>query len=817
LSQEPPKPDPDGVAGFDATAASPSGRAAEQTAELRPGTDGHSRSAESSGGAELLHAGETVAGRFTILRFVARGGMGEVYEAQDEVLRAHVALKTILPHFADNPMALERFRREVLLARKASHPNVCRIYDMYSTQTASGEPLHFLTMEFLDGETLQQRLRRKGRMSTVQVLPLLRQMAAALDAAHAAGVVHRDFKTSNVMLVAGETAGRVSAELHAAVTDFGIARALQPVTGSAEGVTGTGLLGTPEAMAPEQVTGGEVGPAADIYALGLVLYEMLTGKTAFAGATPLETVFKRVNEPPPAPKQTVPDLDERWNAGILRCLERDPSRRFATASDVEGFVVGLVPKVRRRGLVPVALASVVLALVATAWFAGGFKLLGRGRPEAAPGAQLDATPRSVAVLPFANLSGDPSQDYFADGMTEEITGKLSRLKGLSVVAGSSVAKYRKAPSGPKEVGAELGVAHVLEGSVRKSGNRIRVTARLVNTADAARVVWAEDFDATLDDIFDVQKRVATRIVEALGVQLTPVESKGLTSWGTRNAAAYDEYLRGLALDEHFSDREKLEDGRRHFERALEMDPNFAPAKAGIGDAEVQIYRNFDPDPIRLERAEAAAQRALVLDPHLSIARITLAAVKANRFDYVGAVEVSRQVVADDEQNYLGWDRLCWVLGYVEPPEAVEAERACRRSLEINPGYGEAYYHLVRALALQGRDAEARGALAALKETASSKLASPGQFWISLAAGRSREALDVLLSDASFRPTALAAAGSAMAHAQLGEADLALNDLDVALQRGYRDVGSLRRSRWYEPLRKDPRFDALLARHGIPAQ
>jgi adenylate cyclase len=421
---------------------------------------------------------------------------------------------------------------------------------------------------------------------------------------------------------------------------------------------------------------------------------------------------------------------------------------------------------------------------------------------------------SVAVLPFANLSGDAAQDYFADGMTEEITGKLSRLKGLAVAAGSSVAKYRRSPAGPREIGAELGVGHVLEGSVRRSGNRIRVTARLVKTADAFRV-WSEDIDATLDDIFEVQERVATRIVEALGVHLAPGESRTLTNWGTRNAAAYDEYLRGIAQAEHFDDRARLEAGREHHERALAMDANFAPALAGIADVELQLQRNFDGDQSRLDRAEAAARRALAIDPRLSLARINLAAVKANRFDYAGAAEDLRGLVADDGRNYIAWDRLCWVLGYAEPPQAVEAEQACRRSLEINPGYGEAYYHLVRALALQDRESEARRALAALQESPSStNLARLGQFWISLAAGRPREALDALQVDAGFKPTQLSPAWTAMAFAQLGENDRALEALDVALSRGYRDVPSLLRSRWYEPLRKDPRFAPMLAKHGV---
>jgi eukaryotic-like serine/threonine-protein kinase len=374
LSQNQQDPDLESKTRLSDTSA-PSGRGSQETAEFTPSTASASAPARSPAGAPRLHPGETVAERFTILRFLARGGMGEVYEAQDLVLRTNVALKTILPHFAEDPTALERFRREVILARRASHPNVCRIYDLYSAVTASGEPLHFLTMEFLEGETLYQRLKRKGRMSPEQVRPMLQQMAAALDAAHAEGIVHRDFKTSNVMLVSRAPGQTHSGDERVVVTDFGIARAQFPAANAraAERMTGTGLLGTPEYMAPEQVTGGEAGPASDIYALGLVLYEMLTGKLPLVGATPLETAFRRVNEPPEAPRTAVPELPERWNAAVLECLERDPAKRFASASAVEAFLENPKPMLRRRlvlGVSVVGLGAVLLALASMAWFGG---------------------------------------------------------------------------------------------------------------------------------------------------------------------------------------------------------------------------------------------------------------------------------------------------------------------------------------------------------------------------------------------------------------------------------------------------------------
>jgi formylglycine-generating enzyme required for sulfatase activity/dienelactone hydrolase len=357
--------------------------------------------------------------------------MGEVYEAQDQVLRTQVALKTILPAFAADPALLERFRREVLLARRISHPNVCRIYELYSTLTSTGEPLHFLTMEFLEGESLTQRLHRRGSMGSGELLPILRQVSAALDAAHAEGVVHRDFKTSNVMIVTREGGDTRSGELRAVVTDFGIARSLWAEPGAAEKVTGVGLLGTPEYMAPEQVTGGEVGPAADIYALGVVLYEALTGKTPFGGATPLECAVRRVRERPTAPRELLPRLDGEWNRAILRCLEQDPARRFSSAGELVRFLEHPRTGSRRRLLLTAGIIGLVaLVLAWGAWHRGLFRARHDERwlraeviPELhrlADSDQLLAA-QLLAMKADAELPGDPMLANLWRSFAETIT------------------------------------------------------------------------------------------------------------------------------------------------------------------------------------------------------------------------------------------------------------------------------------------------------------------------------------------------------------------------------------------------------------
>src|SRR6266542_902758 len=291
--------------------------------------------AGAAGASATFHAGDILSHRFKIVQFLAQGGMGEVYEAEDLELGRRVALKTIRPEIATEPRIIQRFKREITLSLKVTHPNVCRIFDLFHhrMEWGSGEAeLSFLAMELLRGETLASRLRAVGRMTSAEALPIVEQMAAGLAAAHRAGVVHRDFKSANVVLVPSDGQGE-----RTVVTDFGLARSVEGGEGLS---TGLGMGGTSAYMAPEQVEGGEVTPAADIYALGVVLYEMVTGVKPFVGDSPLSTAVMRLKETPASPRLHVPDLDPVWEAVILRCLESVPANRFASAEDVVAALKG---------------------------------------------------------------------------------------------------------------------------------------------------------------------------------------------------------------------------------------------------------------------------------------------------------------------------------------------------------------------------------------------------------------------------------------------------------------------------------------------
>ncbi|HYZ87072.1 MAG TPA: serine/threonine-protein kinase, partial [Bryobacteraceae bacterium] len=294
-------------------------------------------------GMERFRTSQIIGGRFEVLDLLGSGGMGDVYEVKDVQLSEHVALKTIRPDFASDARMVARFKQEILIAKRVTHPNVCRIYDVgfHTAEPGAGPPVLFLTMELLRGESLASRLRR-GRMTTTEALPIVEQMAQGLTAAHDSGVVHRDFKCANVMLVPAHTNRR----LRAVITDFGLARSVQESVGweTTARLTEVGeIAGTPDYMAPEQILGDNVTFAADIYALGVVLYEMVTGELPFRADTPLATVGKRLLKPPVPPSRHVPDLDPMWERVILRCLERDPKDRFDSAAEVARALTGSEP------------------------------------------------------------------------------------------------------------------------------------------------------------------------------------------------------------------------------------------------------------------------------------------------------------------------------------------------------------------------------------------------------------------------------------------------------------------------------------------
>lgn len=536
--------------------------------------------------------GELLAGRYRVVRFIARGGMGEVYEAEDQELGGRVALKTVRGEQVEGEKTIQRFKREIQLARKVSHPNVCRTFDLGRHRlppAKPGEPetdLLFLTMELLEGETLTQRVKKLGRLAPQAAFPIVKQMAAALECAHEAGIVHRDFKCSNVLLVPGKVGERV------VVTDFGLARGETDAT-----VTGADdVLGTPAYMAPEQVRGGRAGPPADLYALGVVMYEMVTGSLPFPGESPLSIAVRRLKENPAPPRRLVPSLDARWEAAILRCMEREPEDRFESASDVvrvlEGETVPVGRKKRRLAFAAGAAAVVVAAAI-------GF-WLARSRPAPAPTpaapaaaeAPASATKprRSVAVLGFKNL-GQPQANWMSTAIAEMLRTELAAGGGVRTVAGENVARMKLelslaetdslAPDTLSRIRTLIAADYVVLGSYLALGkDKLRIDLRLQD-AGGGELLTSSAAEGSESELFQLVSEAGLKLRAALGLgEVSAMDASEARASFPTDPAAARLYSEGLAKLRVFDALE----ARARLERAAAAEPRHPLIHAALASA-----------------------------------------------------------------------------------------------------------------------------------------------------------------------------------------------------------------------------------------
>ncbi|MEM7582922.1 MAG: tetratricopeptide repeat protein [Acidobacteriota bacterium] len=652
-------------------------------------------------GPAVFADGDLVADRYRVVRFLAQGGMGEVYEVEDQALRQHLALKTISSHAGQiDPSAVERFKREITLARSVTHPNVCRIFDLGEHQPPAtpemppAPPVTFLTMELLAGETLADCLRRRGRLKTREALPLVTQMAAALGAAHQAQVVHRDFKSENVFLVPQDpdkpaVAGRV------VVTDFGVARGGEGDRFASQ-VTGAGIVGTPAYMAPEQVEGGPITQATDLYSLGIVIYEMVTGRLPFESANPLTTAVKRLREPPPPPHIHVPDLEAWWERAILRCLERDPARRFASTDEL---VAALQPPVKPAQQSPPAQPEPRLPshpapdpARATATgtspslaAAGSFSPSSEGpaRPGAFSGAAAASAPsqrrswvlgavlilvsllsaglfyfnrdreldrsritprRSVAVLGFKNLGENTADAWLATALAEMLTTELARGEALRTIPGETVARARQEmalddTSGLDEgtldrVRSLLGSDFLVHGTYLSLGDASREIRLDVRLQDAAlgSQVAAVARNGNQADLFTMVADLGSELRSQLGVAEGSAGDDPLGGLPSEPEAAR---LYAVALDELRNSRPRA--AREKLESASRLAPQNALVFSALSQAwEAEGYG---------QRAAEAAKRAFELSSPLP--REDRLAVEGRYLEAIGdwpaAVDVYRQL------------------------------------------------------------------------------------------------------------------------------------------------------------------------------
>jgi eukaryotic-like serine/threonine-protein kinase len=590
---------------------------------------------------------QVIAGRFRIIRHIAVGGMGSVYEAEDLRLNDRVALKMIRSDVASDPRALERFRREILLGKRVTHPNVCRIHDLGVDHLDTGTEILFLTMQFLPGETLAERIKR-GPMPEAEALPLIEDMVDALCAAHEAKVIHRDFKSSNVILVT--SAKRICA----VVTDFGLARGLH----DDRSLTSTSIVGTVDYMAPEQIRGGEVSPATDIYALGIVMYEMITGQRPFIGDSKVTVALKHLNDEPKPARDLIPGLHPNWDATILACLRKVPSERFHSAADVKSSLVQndartrsrLRKRLRDNPLVPRLIVIVIIVLVLPITLSFLFF-----KHQQVPSAQDD---RSIVVLPFQE-SGD-TPESFSFGFTEEVMNALGQVPDLRVIGPETSFRFKASKLSAIEIGNKLKAHYLLIGSVHRANHQVQVIVRIVDTKDGSQV-WSRDMSREERDVLLLPDDIARTLSRKMNISLTgtklsgqPIDAGGLT--------ARDLYWTGRFLFHQRSDQ-SVQKSLEYFRQAVKHDPNFAEAYSGIADALIVLAeRNLVSTEDGLAEARQAAKRAVELNNRLPAAYVSLAQITSvyDR-DLESADQLFRHALALDPRLASGWQWLSYQL------------------------------------------------------------------------------------------------------------------------------------------------------------
>ena len=598
---------------------------------------------------------------YRVLKMLGQGGMGVVYEAEDIRLGRHVALKFV----AENrlvPEAVERFQREARAASLLNHPNICTVHDV-------GEDggYHFIAMELLEGTTLEELL-KQGPLPLERLLPLAIQIADGLDAAHSRSVVHRDIKPANIFVTAS---GR------AKIMDFGLAKFLQPAAGSlvvpADTQTTMSHLTTPGApvgtvafMSPEQARGLELDQRTDLFSFGTVLYRMAVGDLPFRGETPAVILSGILERAPMPPRQINPSLPEKLQDVILKALEKDRDERYQSARDmfvdlrrllrdlsggsamITSEITGALPpgSLSSGGSIPRTPAQtsswlrrpgVLAAAAGVALVAAGFAVWRFAGPRARPSAQpaTAAEIKSLVVLPLENLSHDSAQDYFADGMTDELIAKLSKISALRVISRTSAMRYKGAKKTLPEIGKELNVDAVVEGSVLRSNDRVRINTRLIQVA-SDRQMWAETYERDLRDILVLQGDVASAIAREIRIQVAPEESSQLAGGRAVDPDAYQAYLQGRVAFSRVTP-ESLTQAVEYFNRAIDKDPNYALAYAGLADTYIQLAGRLLPPREAMPKAKAAIERALQLDGSLGEGHSSLAQVKLfYEFDWPGA-------------------------------------------------------------------------------------------------------------------------------------------------------------------------------------
>jgi non-specific serine/threonine protein kinase len=729
--------------------------------------------------------GETVS-HYRITAKLGSGGMGVVYEAEDTKLGRHVALKFLPVEMAGDKASLERFQREARAASALNHPGICTVHEI-----DQHEHKHFIAMELLEGETLADRI-RKGPFAVGPLLELGIQIADALESAHAKGIVHRDLKPANVFLT---TRGQ------AKVLDFGLAKierarpaggehseaptAVQPNELTSAGST----MGTVSYMSPEQARGQVTDARTDLFSLGTVLYQMGTGTLPFQGETSAVVFEAILNREPPPISQANPALPPELNRILGKALEKDRGLRYQTATDLKTDLMRLKRDTESGGRRTAELS------------------------DSRPGAPAKAAEKSIAVLYFENLSGVKEDEYLRDGVTEDIITELSKIKGLRIFSRPTVLAYRDKPVTPVQIGQQLKASCVLTGSIRRAGNRLRITAQLVDAQNDS-LLWSERYDREMADVFEVQDEIARKIAAALRVQLSPQEQAALAAKPTDNLQAYDLYLRGKSYARRLT-RQDLEFALQMFENAVALDPRFALAHAAIANACAQYNQHFDRAPLWIERAKAASQHASVLggdSPEVQVAEAWILYAEGKYDEAVRSVRGAISGKADVEGAYYLLGRALFAAG--KNQDVVDMTEA---AIGSSPEDYNVYVPIINALGALGKKDALHNAVLQRIQVLEAHLKKVPED----ARGRTLLANDythVGQVDAALREASLAMAlrandamvlyNVACVFGQLGQKPEALEALRKARDAGWKDATWARRDPDLAILHGDPEFDKL---------
>ena len=743
--------------------------------------------------------------QYEIVAPLGSGGMGNVYRARDTRLGRDVALKVMAAHVADDPEMRRRFEVEVRAVAALSHPSIMAIHEL---ALVDGVPV--AVMELLEGQTLRERL-KSGPFEWREAVRLGAAVAEGLEVAHTRGVIHRDLKPENIFLTAD---GAVK------ILDFGLAlhRLDGPtLTGESPTIAQTTagvVLGTFGYMSPEQVTGGRVDGRSDVFALGCVLYEMLTARQLFSGSTPQEVIGRLLHGSLPDFTSLDPLAPPELRAIVSRSVERDPRRRFESARDL----------------------AMALHALETGSAAAAVSRRPRGRG------------RSLAILPFVNAGADPQLEYLTDGITESIINSLSQLSGLRVVPRSLVFRYKGLQADPATVGLALNARTILTGRVVQQGDVLNIQAELVDTVTEAQL-WGEQFRQKISDLLTVQEEIAWQISEALRLKLTGAQKKKLRRRPTANSEAYQEYLRGR-YEWNTWTPEGFRRAIEHFEQAIAHDPNYVLAYAGIADSYgAMAYYGFVPPEHGYPRARDAALKAIEMDPEIADPHASLAlGYLFWQYDWAGAerefttalklnpqlaiahalyaiylitvgrheesIAQARTALKLDPLSLLVNMTVCWSLYFAGRDE--EAVRETRRTREMAPGFQEAGNLLMNLYERQGRFDDA--ARVAMEQPVYTVRMDGNQLLAAYRTGGApaywRRRIEYLNSMASQLSPALHYV-YAVLHARLGEPSEALDHLELLLDARTGNAVFIGVDPCLRPLHRDPRFHQIVRRLGVP--